>query len=311
MNQEKRSDRTVKVVAIVRGEDRTTTYKRTKGLAELETELGATAWSVLSSPTNSHRLLYAFFYDAFVQLTIEQKIQDWTLTLYNQDVRELPSFSKANVFNLKTGQVVKEVKKAEVAPGIDKLGKRVELIEEDISEIQEDIKELQERAIEPVPVTEEKIEEIKVPEKKVEAPPIEAPPVKVPPIEKPKVKKEIEQLVLGSTLDLSKGVKFLSKRLKQGTELRLAKEKAINGMVPQIIFRDDEYTPSKARDNVEQFLKDDIDILFSPVGSPTLEAYLDLVEAGQVLILFPNTGAPIFRKPELKNMIHYRVGYDV
>jgi len=119
-------------------------------------------------------------------------------------------------------------------------------------------------------------------------------------------------LVIGSTLDMKRGAKIFSEHLKNGIMLALQeseRQNGINGLVPHVVFRDDEYTPAKARENVLQFLEQGIDIIFSPVGSPTLEKYLDLVEQGKILVLFPGTGAPIFRKPELKYMIHFRASY--
>lgn len=121
-----------------------------------------------------------------------------------------------------------------------------------------------------------------------------------------------QELVFGSTIDMKRGVKIFSDRFRSGILLALEnaeKHGGINGRVPRIIFTDDEYTPSKARENALQFLEQGIDTLVSPVGSPTLEKYLDLVEQGKLLVLFPGTGAPIFRKPHLSHLIHFRPSY--
>jgi ABC-type branched-subunit amino acid transport system substrate-binding protein len=73
---------------------------------------------------------------------------------------------------------------------------------------------------------------------------------------------------------------------------------------------DDEYTPEKTRTIIKQFLNDNIDIILCPMGSPTLESYLDLVREKKVLVLFPNTGAPIARKSDLEYIINWRLSYD-
>ena len=46
-----------------------------------------------------------------------------------------------------------------------------------------------------------------------------------------------------------------------------------------------------------------------PLGSPTLESYLDLVKAGKVLVLFPHTGSSLFRHADLKYIINFRASY--
>ncbi len=126
-------------------------------------------------------------------------------------------------------------------------------------------------------------------------------------------KARTHNLLFGCTLDLSRGLGIFGSQWKKGIMIGLQKLQelgGINGQIPKIIFLDDKYTPKKARENVEQFLNEyKIDILFSPTGSPTLEKYLDLVEKQQILVLFPGTGAPIFRKPDLKYMIHFRPSY--
>ena len=49
-------------------------------------------------------MLYQFFYDAFVILTTAKELADWTLTLYNQDVRNPKGITPKKTFNLLTGQ---------------------------------------------------------------------------------------------------------------------------------------------------------------------------------------------------------------
>ena len=74
---------------------------------------------------------------------------------------------------------------------------------------------------------------------------------------------------------------------------------------------DDEYTPRKTVQEVKRFLEQGIDILLTPMGSTTLAAYLDLVKEGKVLVLFPMTGASLFRKKDLKYIAHIRPSYTI
>ena len=134
---------------------------------------------------------------------------------------------------------------------------------------------------------------------------------------KRKEKKEVvaelgkkKPLEIGSTLDLSKGVKLQGRAVKAGIDLRLKEEREANDYsILRVVIVDDEYTPTVTRREIESFLERGIDIILTPVGSPTLESYLDLVKEGKVLVLFPITGAPIFRKPDLKYIAHIRPSY--
>ena len=304
LEQERESELDVNIRALIRGEDRTTSYQKTKGLMSLEAERGTTTWAVLSSPIGAHRRLYEFFFDAFAQLTIRPKIDQWSIASFYQDVREMLGFKKDDVFNLVTGRTIEK----EVIPEVTSIAgvrrelqqalQEVEELEDTVQEIKKDVEQL--KKAKPAPPPKKVVppkEEVKVMEKPAE---------KKVEVERPK------ELVFGSTLDLSKGAKIASGRVKSGVQLYIDKIKeagGIDGMTLKVIFRDDEYTPTKARANIEQFLKDGIDMTLCSLGSPTLEAYVDLIKEGKVLALFPLTGAPIFRKPEFKYMIHYRACY--
>ena len=119
-------------------------------------------------------------------------------------------------------------------------------------------------------------------------------------------------LLFGSTMDLSKGASPIGKRVKDGLEIAFDKEHRTNevpGIIPDLVTVDDEYTPRKTRNAVEQMMQNGVSIFIGSQGSASLESYLDLIQDGKVLVLFPFTGAPIFRKPNLKYLIHYRGSY--
>ena len=123
---------------------------------------------------------------------------------------------------------------------------------------------------------------------------------------------EEEKLYVGSIMDLSKGASPIGKRVKEGLELAFDKEHTLNtvpGIVPELATRDDEYTPIKTRSVVEKMIKKGVNTFIGSQGSASLESYLDLIKEGKVLVLFPFTGAPIFREPGLKHLIHYRGSY--
>lgn len=123
----------------------------------------------------------------------------------------------------------------------------------------------------------------------------------------------LEIIKLGCTLDLSKSSAFLGKRLQEGIHLYMyainyAQELGATYVRP--IFLDDKYTPSIARRNVLNFLNIyHTPLIFSPLGTPTTESFLPLAEQNKILILFPYTGAQLFRKPNLTHVINFRTSY--
>lgn len=120
------------------------------------------------------------------------------------------------------------------------------------------------------------------------------------------------EIDFGATMDLSKGASPIGKKVKEGLELAFDRELAtgsISGVVPQITAVDDEYTPTKTRSAVQEMMKNSVDIFIGSQGSASLESYLDLIKQGELLVLFPFTGSPLFRQPDLKHLIHYRGSY--
>lgn len=116
----------------------------------------------------------------------------------------------------------------------------------------------------------------------------------------------------GASMDLSKGASPIGKRVKDGLELAFDRELStgtLEGVVPQITTVDDEYTPSKTRAVVQDMMKKGIQVFIGSQGSASLESILDLIKQGEILVLFPFTGSPLFRTPDLRNLIHYRGSY--
>lgn len=110
----------INIRAILEGESRTSVYRPSPGLIQLEADKGATAWTQISSPIESYRYLQDFYFDAFAVLDVGKQLSDWTLTLYNQDVRELLGIQKIAIFNLVTG--LREYQKEKLEQGADPFG---------------------------------------------------------------------------------------------------------------------------------------------------------------------------------------------
>lgn len=121
-----------------------------------------------------------------------------------------------------------------------------------------------------------------------------------------------EDIIFGSSMALIQGVPIMGQRTLHGMMARLLQENSIggiNGHIMRIIVQNDDYSPSKARDNIQSFLSQNIDTIVLPVGSPTLSSYLDIIEGKKVLVIFPISGGTAFRSKSLEQVIHFRCSY--
>lgn len=122
-----------------------------------------------------------------------------------------------------------------------------------------------------------------------------------------------DDLKIGTSLALVGGVPILGQQVKRGLSARIQKanqSEEIGSHFIQTMIYNDDYTPYLARMNITKLLENNIKIILSPTGSPTLASYLDLVKEKNGIVLFPITGGPQFRKPDLTQVIHYRVTYE-
>ena len=117
---------------------------------------------------------------------------------------------------------------------------------------------------------------------------------------------------IGSSMALVQGVPIMGQRTKQGMTARLREEnraQKTDGINFRYIIKNDNYTPQMTRQNINDFIKKNIDLILLPVGSPTLASYLDYIKESKVLVLFPITGGPQFRNRDLKGLVHFRATY--
>lgn len=133
-------------------------------------------------------------------------------------------------------------------------------------------------------------------------------------------KKDIEKVYsrkpfqFGSTVAVSGGLASLGGDVKRGIDSAahdLNQKGGFEGKYFRPFIFDDEYVPRFARKNIDRLVQDyGIDIILSPVGSPTLSSYINRVKKGDdILVLFPYTGGPQFRDPEITNIVHFRSSY--
>ncbi len=126
-------------------------------------------------------------------------------------------------------------------------------------------------------------------------------------------KMQKQQILLGTTLDLSRGIAFLGEQVKVAIMLVLDQANQQGGIQNkrvQCIIRDDGYSPQLARENIDSLMKkENIDIFPLTLGSATSMASLDLLKKGSALFLFPLTGASFLRSAELPGVINLRASY--
>jgi ABC-type branched-subunit amino acid transport system substrate-binding protein len=264
------------------------TYKKIGFKRHLGREISS--WAIFSSPSASNRVLNSFLNDAFAIIETAPFIENWNITFYYHDALKSEHFESPSTYNLIKGDLL-------YGKSLDFFdNKDREYLKQEVIQLEARVQELKEEC-------QKKHEQITMlpevtslaPEKKLLA----------------AVHDDV--IVFGCTLDLSKGVRNQSISLQAGIMARINDINAaggISGKQIQLVFLDDQYTPKMARDNILQFITDfNTDIILSPIGSPTLENYLDLVREEKILVLFPITGGYIFRSPELRNIIHFRPSY--
>lgn len=124
------------VKAIVKGESNLTSYYTTLGLSQIEADKGSTSWIVFSSPTDTYRHLQDFYYDAFAFLEIGKIFSQWTISLYNQDVREMLGFKRIATYNVMNGlKEIDGLSKRDESEDLLALKKRMHIAEKQINEI--------------------------------------------------------------------------------------------------------------------------------------------------------------------------------
>ena len=92
----------IAIKAIVKSEKKRKTFQTMDGLRMLSPDKGASAWSFLSCPTTSYQEGVKFFFDAFGILEVGATIEQWTISLFNQDVRMRQGYQQKS-YNLLTG----------------------------------------------------------------------------------------------------------------------------------------------------------------------------------------------------------------
>ncbi len=264
------------------------TYKKIGFKRHLGYEIST--WALFSSPSASNRILNGFLNDAFAIIETAPFIENWNITFYYHDALKTVNFESPSTYNLIKGDLL-------YGKSLDFFdNKDREYLKQEVIELEARVKELKEEC-------RKKHEQIVLPEEDSLAQG-----------RKPLTAVHKDVILFGCTLDLSKSVRNQGVSLQEGLLAKFNSVNASGGIIGkqlQLVFLDDQYTPSIARENILQFLNEfHTDMILSPVGSPMLESYLDLIKQEKILVLFPVTGGSIFRSPQLKNIIHFRPSYS-
>ncbi|MEX0848969.1 MAG: ABC transporter substrate-binding protein [Candidatus Dependentiae bacterium] len=242
-------------------------------------------WTVLSSPTGAHRRLDSFFNDAFAVVETALRFDSWTIALYFNDLRKNKGFQVSGLYNISTGMLVS--------------GDAINFFDD------EQIKDLQKKLNEQKDVLKKMEDECKEGGKEQKKEKTAA--------KNDDIAVQDGVLVLGSTLDLSKGFKDAGNNYKSSLVAAfndVNEEGGVHGLEFRNVILDDHYEPKRARQNMLKLLNDiKTDIIFLPAGTPTLKASLDLIKDGKILALFPTAQSSIFRQPDLKYIINATVSY--
>ncbi len=216
----------ISLIGLIRSEKKRKTFQTMDGMRMMPPEEGVLAWTILSCPTKVYQLGIKFFYDAFATLICKGPVDQWLITLYNQDVRMKNGFMQ-RVYNFSSGAVVAgqlekpsetiDLTKGEPSDGVSKKN-------EETKEIKTDAKP--EVSIVPVQVTtssaspeQKKLAESSVSEKKVE-------PEKVPVTQDTAKSMEDKKLQLDQKQEVVKLVEAVAPEKKKEEVAKPVEEKA-------------------------------------------------------------------------------------
>jgi ABC-type branched-subunit amino acid transport system substrate-binding protein len=122
------------------------------------------------------------------------------------------------------------------------------------------------------------------------------------------------EITVGATLPLKGSeVALLGNEIFDGMSLffnKFQKEQTDQCFRCMLDAIDDHAKVSKIRQNITTLAKQ-TPLILSLYSTETISSVIDAITEGQFFAIFPIEGAPMFRKPELKNLIYYRASnYD-
>ncbi len=119
-------------------------------------------------------------------------------------------------------------------------------------------------------------------------------------------------IVIGQSAATTGAAAQLGLQMHQGARLAFDAVNAaggIQGRPIELRLVDDGYEPERCKANTEKFIRDEVFALFGYVGTPTTLAALPLLNAAQLPLIGPFTGAQALREPFSRQLFHVRASY--
>ncbi len=333
------------VSAIITSDEKAPSYHEGQGLYKKVPQEGPITWQVVSSPIREYRMKHRFFYDAYALIQLSTTLKESIISLYAS--KGTVPFTLSATYNLLTGTVLTRgrafptmhhtpnpLSAQERALHISTLKELTDNLQNELASLtiqidlpQSDsaaptielpplIKKLAEGASLTPQEMDEALSDIEFLYNTLSTEMIHLRSLAQKnglKLASPTSSDSKTTITLGSSLDLSKSAKGLGIPFKTGMSLKVHEQNragGIHGKRAHIIFLDDAYRPALAEKNIETFLSvDHTPFILAPVGSPTLAASLDLIEQKKILVLFPQSGSLLFRKPLLTHVINFRASF--
>ncbi len=273
----------IHTIATLHGPSVTSIYQmENPGLLLQSLDAGAD-WIVISSPTETSRITYQAFYDAMVFLHCSGHNNEIHARLLHRDTRLNEPFIWRVEYDLATGACIKFT-----APHTtDNVSTKIKRHEHDIEQLNTRLAKLKQSTHELAP----KKQSAEIARTKTD-----------------------KILSIGSIMDLSHSMHDIGKQLKAGLELVIEATNNIGGIHGEkikFVVLDDEYVPKKSVAAAQTLVKDyAVNILLSPLGTPTTRSYLPLIQEKSLVLAFPCSGAAEFHNDTPRNIINFRKSYS-
>ncbi|MBD3231170.1 ABC transporter substrate-binding protein [Candidatus Dependentiae bacterium] len=119
---------------------------------------------------------------------------------------------------------------------------------------------------------------------------------------------EDNEIRIGTTLDVSSKSSEIGRGILDGLYLKIRQQNQIGGINGKNIkfnYKNDKYQPDLAKQNIQELIAENTNILISPTGSYSFKSAIPFIQEGKISVFFPSANAPIFYDSNLKNIINF------
>ena len=303
IKEQPKSTTDITIRALIRGDPfYKTRYTTTQGLSAAGKEEGAVTWTTISGPIQASQELFQFYHDAYVKLSTAKSLEDWTLTLYNRDIREHSPMQERFTVKLLSRQELNPIETIEAQLKI--ITDEKKYLEQSIAALDKKIV-IQETgglegkvanlAIQATPANKEKSSDIIEVEKSGPVP----------------LGKNESAISVTTVVDLSGLTKQEGESIETGIKIvfnSFNKKSGAENKTLELITVDSKREKGVPLQGIIKNLKKNKSgLILVPLSTWALEDYLDLVTKKQLLVLFPAaSGSDSIRNKDLRNIIFLR-----